>query len=68
MVLTATEGAAEISPIRVSPMGQKTNSTMAAVDRAACQIGTIAQDGVQRQLVLANKQAGAVVLMPIRAK
>ena len=68
VMLTATELAAKISPICVPRMGQKADSTMAAVDRAACQIGTIAQDGTERQLILTNKRVRAVVLMPIRAK
>jgi hypothetical protein len=68
MVFTATELTAEISPIRVSWMRQKANATMAAVDRTAFQIGTIAQDGAERQLILTNKRVDAVVLMPIRAK
>ena len=68
MVLTATERAAKISAIRIPRMGQKANSTMAAVDRTACQTGTIAQDGIQRQLILTNKRMVAVVLMPIRTK
>ncbi len=41
---------------------------MAAVDRTACQIGMIAQDGSERELILTNKPASAIVLMPIRAK
>ena len=41
---------------------------MAAVDRTACQTGMIAQDGIQRELILTNKRRDAVVLMPIRAK
>ena len=41
---------------------------MAAVDRTACQTRMIAQDGIERQLILTNKRTGAVVLMPIRAK
>jgi hypothetical protein len=41
---------------------------MAAADRTACQIGIVAQDGAERELILTNKRAGAVVLMPIRAK
>ena len=49
VVLTATERAAEISPIRVSRMRQKADSAMAAVNRTACQIRTIAQDSIQRQ-------------------
>ena len=68
MVLTATELAAEISAIRIPRVGQKANSTMAAVDRTACQIATTAQDGIQRQLILTNKRTGAVVLMPVLAK
>lgn len=68
MVLTATELAAEISAIRIPRMGQKANSTMAAVDRTACQMGMIAQNGIERQLILTNKRVGAVGLMPIRTK
>jgi hypothetical protein len=68
MVLTATEWATEIPPIRVARMREETNPTMAAVDRTACQTGTIAQDGIQRELILTNKRGGAVVPMPIRAK
>jgi hypothetical protein len=68
VVLTATELAAEISAIRIPWMGQKANSTMAAVDRTACQTGMIAQEGIERQLILTNKRVGAVGLMPIRTK
>lgn len=49
-------------------MCEEANPTMAAGDRTACQIRMIAQDGIQRQLILTNKRAGAVVLMPIRPK
>lgn len=41
---------------------------MAAVDRTASQTGIIAQDRIERSLILTNKRASAVVLMPIRAK
>jgi len=41
---------------------------VAAADRTACQTGTIAQDRIERQLILTNKRASAVVLMPIRTK
>ena len=68
VVLAATELAAEIPPIGVSRMRQKANATLAAVNRTACQIRTIAQDGIERQLILTNKRVGAVVLVPIRAK
>jgi hypothetical protein len=67
-VLTATERTVEIPPIRISRMCQKANSTLAAVDRTACQTGTIAQDGIERDLILTNKRTSAIILMPIRAK
>jgi hypothetical protein len=68
VVLTTTERAAEIPPISIAWMRQKANSAVATVDRAACQIGMIAQDGIERQLILTNKRVGAVGLMPIRTK
>jgi hypothetical protein len=42
MVLTATELAAEVPPIRIPRMRQEANSTVAAMDRTTCQIGMIA--------------------------
>ncbi len=68
VLLTASERAAEIPPIRVPRMCQKANSTVAAVDRTACQTGMTAQDGIERELILTNKRTSAIVLMPIRAK
>ena len=68
VVPTATERTAEIPPIRIPRMCQEANSTVAAVDRTACQTGMIAQDGIQCELILTNKRTGAVVLMPILAK
>ncbi|MGH9881442.1 MAG: hypothetical protein ACRD6N_08420, partial [Pyrinomonadaceae bacterium] len=68
VVFAATERTAEILPMRVSRMREEANPTMAAGDRTACQLGMIAQDGIQRQLILTNKRTSAVVLMPIRAK
>ena len=68
MVLTATERAEEIPPIRIPRMRQEANCAVAAGDRTACQTGMIAQHGIQRDLILTNKRSDAVVLMPIRAK
>ncbi len=68
VVLAATEGAAEIAPVGIARVRQEANATLAAVHRTACQIRTIAQDGIERQLILTNKRVGAVVLVPIRAK
>jgi hypothetical protein len=67
-MLTASERAAEIPPIRVPRMRQKADSTVAAGDGTACQTGMIAQDGIQRLLILTNKRTSAIILMPIRAK
>jgi hypothetical protein len=38
------------------------------VGRTACQIRTIAQDGIERDLILTNKRTSAIVLVPIRVK
>jgi hypothetical protein len=67
VVLAAAKRTVEIPPIRVPRVRQEANPTMAAVDRAACQPRMIAQDRIERQLILTNKQTGAIVLMPIRA-
>jgi hypothetical protein len=45
-------------------MRQEADSTTVAVDRTACQIRMLAQNGIQRQLILTNKRIGAVVQMP----
>jgi hypothetical protein len=68
LVPTATEFAEKILPIRIPRMRQEANSTVAAQDRTACQTGMIAQDGIQRKLILTNKRTDAVVLMPVLAK
>ena len=67
-LLTAAERTVEIPPIRVPRMRQKANPTVAAVHRTACQIGMIAQDRIERDLILTNKRTSAIVLMPIREK
>ena len=68
MMLTTTERAEEILPIRIPRMCQEANSTAAAADRTACQTRMIAQDGIQREVILTNQRTSMVVLMPIRAK
>ena len=68
MVLTATELTAEVPPIRISRMRQEANSAVATVHRALSPIRTIAQDGIQRELILTNKRISAVVLVPIARK
>jgi hypothetical protein len=67
-VFTAAERTAKIPPMRIPGMRQKANPTVAAEDRAACQTGMIAQDGIKRELIPSNKWPGAIVLMPIRVK
>ncbi|MDV7394428.1 hypothetical protein RZS08_23800, partial [Arthrospira platensis SPKY1] len=66
----ATEFTVKIFPTGIPRMRQETDSTTAAVDRTVFQIGkiaqnAIAQNGIQRQLILTNKRIGAVVQMPI---
>jgi hypothetical protein len=68
MVLPAAELAAEILPARVAGMSEKANPAVAAAYRAVLQIRTIAQDGIQRELILTDKPMSAVGLVPILAK
>ena len=68
VVLTATEGAAEILAFGIAWMRQKANAAVATENRTACQTGMIAQERIERQLILTNKRVGAVGLMPIRTK
>lgn len=67
-VLTASKRTVEIPPIGVPRMRQEANGAVAAVGRTACQTGTIAQDRIERCLILTNKPTSAIVPMPIRAK
>ena len=68
MVLSTTERAAEILSTCIPRMREEANSTVATGNRTLFQIGTIAQDGIQRELILTNKRKGAIVLVPIFAK
>ena len=65
MELTATELTAKILPTRISRMRQEADPTTAAADRTACQARMLAQNGIQRQLILTNKPIGAIVQMPL---
>ena len=68
-VLCATaERAVEILPVCVPRMREETNPAAATTDRTVFQIRTIAQDGIEPELILTNKRKGAVVLVPILAK
>jgi hypothetical protein len=64
MEFTATEFAVKVFPTGIPGMRQEADSTTAAVDRTACQMRMLAQNGIQRQLILTNKRIGAVVQMP----
>jgi len=68
MVLPAAERAAEIPAMRITGMRQKPDPAVRAENRAVPQLRTIAQDGIQRALILSNKRKGAVVLVPLFAK
>lgn len=70
MVFAATEFATQVLPTRIPRMREEANLTTAALDHTACQIGMtgrngIAQNGIQRHLILTNKRKDAIVLMPI---
>jgi hypothetical protein len=68
MLLTATEGTAQVLTTCIARMGEETNPTVRAAYCAVRQIRTITQDGIQRELILTNKRTGAVVLVPILVK
>ena len=68
MVLSATERAAEILSTCIPWMREEANPTVAAVNRTVFQIGTIAQNGIERELILTNKRKDAIVLVPVFAK
>ena len=68
MVLPAAERATKIAATRIAEMRQEAYPAVATANRAVLQIRTIAQDGIQRVLILTNKRIGAAVLMPILAK
>jgi hypothetical protein len=66
--LPAAKRAAEILTTGVARMSEEANPAVAAAYRAVLQIRTIAQNGVQSELILTNKRKGTVVLVPILAK
>lgn len=68
MVLSTTKRAAEILSTRIPRMREEANSTAATGNRTLFQTRTIAQDGIERELILTNKRTGAIVLVPIFAK
>jgi hypothetical protein len=68
MMLAAAERASQIGASRVPRMSQEADVTVATRDGTLCQIGPIAQDGVNGRLILANKRTSAVVLVPILEK
>ena len=68
VVLPATKGAAKITAARAARMSEEANPAVATAHGAVLPIRTIAQDGIQRELILTNKRKDLVVLMPILAK
>jgi len=67
-MLPAAERAAEILATRVAGMRQKADPAVKAENRTVPQLRMIAQDGIQRALILPNKRKRAVVLVPLFAK
>jgi hypothetical protein len=68
MVLAATEGAAQILTARVAGMREEADPAVPAAHQATGQIGTVPQNGVERDLILTNKRTSAIILMPILGK
>ena len=68
VMLPAAKGTAKILPARIARMRQEPDPAVTAAYGAVLQIGTIAQNGIQRQLILTNKRVGAVILVPVLAK
>jgi hypothetical protein len=68
MVLSAAELAAQIPAARVAGMREEAYATVATRHRAALQVRTGSQEGIQRDLILTNERLGAIVLVPIFAK
>ena len=64
LVLTASELTVKILPTGIPRMRQEADSATVATDRTACQIRMLAQNGIQRQLILTNKRKDAVLPMP----
>jgi hypothetical protein len=68
MVLSAAKGAAKITAARAARMSEEANAAVATAHGAVLPIRMIAQDGIQRDLILTNKRKNVVVLVPILAK
>ena len=68
VVLSAAKGTAKILPAGVAGMSEETNSAVATLHCAVLQLRMIAQDAIQRHLILTDKRVDAVVLVPILAK
>ena len=68
MVLPAAERTSQVPPAGVAGMRQEANPAVRAGSHAPAKLGMGLQDRVQRGLILPDQRAGAVVLMPIRAK
>ncbi len=64
----AAKGAAKITAARAARMSEEANPAVATAHGAVLPIRTIAQDSIQRELILTNKRKDPVVLMPILAK
>jgi len=68
MVLSAAKGTAKITAARAARMSEEANAAVATPHGAVLPIRMIAQDGIQRDLILTNKRKNPVVLIPILAK
>jgi len=68
MVLPTAERTTQVHAPYVPGMRKKPNPAIHAVCQATLQIRLRLQDRIQRDLILPDKRAGAIVLVPIRPK
>jgi hypothetical protein len=68
MVLPAPERTPQVLPTCVAGMREEANPAVRTGDCGPAKLGMGPQDRVQRSLILPDKRAGAVVLVPICAK
>lgn len=67
-VHSTAERATQIPPTCIPRMREEANPAMATAGRTAFQVRMIAQDGIERKLILTNERASPIALMPILAK
>jgi hypothetical protein len=68
MMSSAAKGTTQVDPPGVPRMRQKPDPTVTTADGAVCQIRTLSQRRIERQLILANERNNTIVLVPVDAE